>query len=158
MNKSIFNPDFTNKGLVREFKSDKLHIKEYKNRDVLGKDAAQAVAKIIKNTISEKGKARIVFASAPSQNDFLNYLKNEDGIDWSKVYAFHMDNYVGLPIDHPQSFSQFLIDRLFVDLPEVNFFPIDSSADDPEKEVERYKKLLLEEPIDIMMFLKLLIP
>jgi len=151
MNKSIFNPNFTNKGLVREFKSDKLHIKEYENRDVLGKDAAQAVAKIIKNTISEKGKARIVFASAPSQNDFLNNLKNEDGIDWSKVYAFHMDNYVGLPIDHPQSFSQFLIDRLFVDLPEVNFFPIDSNADDPEKEVERYKKLLLEEPIDIMI-------
>jgi glucosamine-6-phosphate deaminase len=151
MSKSIFTPDFKNKGLVREFQSNQLHIKEYENRNLLGKDAAQAVATIIKDLIKEKGKVRIVFASAPSQNDFLNYLKAEKDIDWSKVYAFHMDNYVGLPIDHPQSFSQFLIDRLFKDLPDVNFFPINSEAENPDEEVKRYKRLLLEEPIDIMI-------
>jgi len=151
MNESIFIPKFTNKGLLREFKSDKLNIKEYENRDALGKDAARTVAQIMKNVIDQKGKVRVVFASAPSQNDFLNYLKAESTIDWSKVYAFHMDNYVGLPIDHPQSFSQFLIDRLFIDLPEVNFFPINSDSKNPEEEVKRYKALLLEEPIDVMI-------
>jgi glucosamine-6-phosphate deaminase len=151
MDKSIFQPSFKNIGLIREFISDKLHVKEYENRIDLGKDAAQAVAKIMKELIHKKGKVRMMFASAPSQNDFLKYLKIEKGIDWSKVYAFHMDNYVGLPIDHPQSFSQFLRDSLFNDLPEVNFFPIDSGAIDPESEVKRYKNLLLEEPIDIMI-------
>jgi glucosamine-6-phosphate deaminase len=151
MNKLIFTPDFTNRGLLREFKSNKLNIKEYENRDSLGKDAARTVAKIMKNVIDEKGKVRMVFASAPSQNDFLNYLKEDKSINWSKVYAFHMDNYVGLPVDHPQSFSQFLIDRLFKDIPEVNFYPINSEAKDPDAEVKRYKDLLLEEPLDIMI-------
>jgi len=151
MNKAMYSTNFSNNELIREFKKGKLHIKEYENRDVLGEDAAQVVATMMKNLITEKGKVRMVFASAPSQNDFLNYLKKEKNIDWSKVYAFHMDNYVGLPIDHPQSFSQFLIDRIFKNLPDVNFFPINSEAKNPEEEVKRYKALLLEEPIDIMI-------
>jgi glucosamine-6-phosphate deaminase len=148
---NIFSPEFTNNGLIREFNSRKLHIKEYENRDLLGKDAATAVAGIMKKVIEQNGKVRMVFASAPSQNDFLKYLKEEEGIDWSKVYAFHMDNYVGLPVDHPQSFSQFLIDRLFKFKPEANFYPINSEAADPEEEVKRYKQLLTEEPLDIMI-------
>ena len=144
-------PKFTGEGLVREFTSNKLHVREYENRDLLGKDSARAVADIMNRVIAEKGKVRMVFASAPSQNDFLSYLKDRNDIDWSKVYAFHMDNYVGLPMDHPQSFSQFLVDRLFKFKPEAHFFPINSAAEDPDEEVRRYKSLLLEAPIDIMI-------
>jgi len=144
-------PRFTGEGLVREFKSNKLHVREYENRDLLGRDSAQAVADIMNRVIAEKGRVRMVFASAPSQNDFLKYLKEREDIDWSKVYAFHMDNYVGLPMEHPQSFSQFLVDRLFAFKPEAHFFPINSAAKDPEEEVKRYKALLTEEPIDIMI-------
>jgi len=144
-------PKFNGQGLVREFTSNKLHIREYDNRDFLGKDSAGAVADIMNRVINEKGRVRMVFASAPSQNDFLKYLKERDDIDWSKVYAFHMDNYVGLPMDHPQSFSQFLVDRLFKYKPEAHFFPINSAAENPEEEVKRYKALLTEAPIDIMV-------
>ena len=147
----IFNPHFKNEGLIREFKSSKLNIKEYENRDFLGRDAAHSVAGIMQKVIAQNGKVRMVFASAPSQNDFLKYLNDEKDIDWSKVYAFHMDNYVGLPVEHPQSFSQFLIDRLFKYKPEAHFFPINSAAKNPEEEVKRYKALLQEEPIDIMI-------
>jgi len=144
-------PNFSGKGLIRTFKGGELNVREYENRDMLGIDAAMAVADQLKHYIKENGKVRIVFASAPSQNDFLKYLKDEEGIDWSKVYAFHMDNYVGLPMDHSESFSQFLVDRLFKFKPEANFYPINSGAENPEEEVKRYKALLTEEPIDIMI-------
>ena len=143
--------EFNQEGLVRTFKAEDLNVLVYNNRDLLGRSAAAEVAAQMRKTIAEKGKVRMMFASAPSQNDFLKYLKKEEGIDWSKVYAFHMDNYVGLPNDHPESFSQFLIDRLFNEKPEANFFPINSAAENPEKEVKRYKALLTEEPLDIMI-------
>jgi len=138
-------------GLSREFRADELNVLVYKNRDLLGVSVAKAVATQMRKVIEENGKVRVVFASAPSQNDFLKHIKEEKGIDWSKVYAFHMDNYVGLPIDHEQSFSQFLVDRLFKFIPEANFYPIDSAAENPEEEVKRYKALLTEAPIDIMI-------
>lgn len=144
-------PNFGDGGLVRTLKSAELNIREYENRDLLGIDAAKVVADQLKHYIKVKGKVRIVFASAPSQNDFLKYLNNEEGIDWSKVYAFHMDNYVGLPNDHSESFSQFLVDRLFTNKPEANFYPINSGAVNPNEEVKRYKALLTEAGIDIMI-------
>jgi len=143
--------EFNENGLLREFRAGELNVLVYENRDLLGQSAAKAVADQMKKNISEKGKVRVMFASAPSQNDFLKYLNHEEGIDWTKVFAFHMDNYVGLPNDHPQSFSQFLIDRLFKNKPEAHFFPINSAAKNPEEEVIRYKALLTEEPLDIMI-------
>ena len=143
--------DFLSEGLVRELMSDKLHVLEYENRDLLGRSAAHTVADIMRRTIDEKGRVRMVFASAMSQTDFLKYLGEEPDIDWTKVYAFHLDDYKEFPPDHEQSFSRFLIDRLFNRVEGVNFFPINSQASDPEDECRRYSSLLKEAPIDIMI-------
>ena len=34
------------------------------------------------------------------------------GIDWARVEMFHLDEYVGLPVEHPASFRSYLLDRL----------------------------------------------
>jgi len=93
----------------------------------------------------------MVFASAMSQTDFLKYLCDEKDIDWTKVYAFHLDEYKDFPPDHEQSFSRFLIDRLFSKVKDANFYPINSEASESEEECRRYTALLTEAPIDIMI-------
>ena len=144
-------PKFRRDGLVREFVSEKLHVLEYENRDFLGRSAAAAVADLMRRTIAGKGRVRMVFASAMSQTDFLKYLGEEREIDWTKVYAFHLDEYKDFPSDHEQSFSRFLIDRLFSRVKGVHFSPINSEALDSEAECRRYAGLLTEAPIDIMI-------
>jgi glucosamine-6-phosphate deaminase len=124
---------------------------EYTDRDLLGRAAARAVADAMRRVIAERGDVRIVFASAMSQVDFLKYLSGEEGLSWNKVYAFHLDNYKDFPSNHEQSFSQFLIDRLFSKVDGAHFYPIDSQAKQPEVEVERYTRLLTRRPIDIMI-------
>lgn len=144
-------PAFNKDGLAREFSAEKLHVLEFKNRDLLGRSAASAVADLMRRVIKEKGRVRMVFASAMSQVDFLKYLGEERDIDWTKVTAFHLDEYVNFPSDHPQSFSRFLIDRIFSRTPGVDFHPVGSEAKDPKAECVRYAGLLNEAPIDIMI-------
>ena len=144
-------PKFKRNGLVRELTSDKLHVLEYENRNLLGRSAASAVADLMRRTVAEKGKVRMVFASAMSQTDFLKYLAEEPDIDWTKVYAFHLDNYKDFPSDHEQSFSRFLVDRLFSRVEGVKFFPINSDTPEPDEECRRYTALLTAAPIDIMI-------
>ena len=60
----------------------------------------------------EKPEVNIIFASAPSQNEFLANLLHYD-IDWGRINAFHMDEYIGIDPHAPQSFGQFLRDRIF---------------------------------------------
>ncbi|MHB9030785.1 MAG: 6-phosphogluconolactonase [Candidatus Latescibacterota bacterium] len=144
-------PSFSREGLAREISAGQLHVLEFENRDLLGRSAASTVADLMRRVINEKGRIRMVFASAMSQVDFLKYLGEEKNLDWSKVSAFHLDDYVNFPKDHPQSFSRFLIDRLFNRTPDVDFHPVDSEAKDPEAECRRYAALLKEAPIDIMI-------
>ncbi|MBI4573017.1 MAG: 6-phosphogluconolactonase [candidate division NC10 bacterium] len=144
-------PTFGREGLQREFVREQLHILQYENRDLLGQSAAQAVADLMRQTITARGRVRMVFASAMSQVDFLKYLGEQKDIAWRKVFAFHLDNYKDFPSDHAQSFSQFLVDRLFSRVPGVHFFPINSKASDPDAEVRRYTGLLTQDPIDIMI-------
>jgi len=144
-------PNFSREGLARERTAGKLHVLEFENRDLLGRSAASTVADLMRRVIREKQRVRMVFASAMSQIDFLKYLGEEKDIDWTKVSAFHLDDYVSFPSDHPQSFSRFLIDRLFSRTRGVDFHPVGSEAKDPAAECRRYAALLNEAPIDIMI-------
>lgn len=134
---------------VKTLQVDKLKVKVFANRQEMGEAAGnEAVAKI-KETIASKGHVRMIFAAAPSQNEFLETLTKAEGIDWSKVTAFHMDEYIGLPEDAPQRFSQFLQERLFQIVKPGQVHLIDCSASE-EEECQRYSSLLQEAPIDIV--------
>jgi glucosamine-6-phosphate deaminase len=83
----------------------------------MGRAAAKAGAQLIRQAIAERRRATIIVATGASQFEMLDALVAEDGIDWSKVTGFHLDEYVGLPISHPASFRQYLWKRFVSRLP-----------------------------------------
>jgi glucosamine-6-phosphate deaminase len=83
------------------------------NRQEMGKMAARDVAEAMKRFMKEKGKVNVVFAAAPSQNEFLAHLRKDKSIDWSGVTCFHLDDYVDLPREHPNTFEVYLNEHLF---------------------------------------------
>jgi glucosamine-6-phosphate deaminase len=89
-------------------KVDQLEIKVFETRQEMGESAAKAVADKIREIQDTKEFVNIIFASAPSQNEFLAALKEEKGIQWEKINAFHMDEYIGIAADAPQNFGYFL--------------------------------------------------
>ncbi|GGG07427.1 glucosamine-6-phosphate deaminase [Paenibacillus abyssi] len=128
---------------------DQLRVLVFKDRQTLGKTAGEAAASQIKKLLQVKPSIRMIFAAAPSQNEFLDTLANSEGIDWSRVTAFHMDEYIGLPLNAPQSFGKFLTDRLFSRVEPGEVHLIDGTAP-IETECERYSRLITEAPIDIV--------
>lgn len=115
--------------------------------DQAGRRAAAAAADLIVAAQERQGTARVIFASAPSQEATLAHLRTDDRIDWSSVRSFHMDDYLGLAPDHPQAFGQWLSDRLPASA-RAGLERIDATAD-PDAEIARYSALLAEAPIDV---------
>ncbi len=130
-------------------KIDKLRVEVYENRTDMGKSAGIAVANKMRDLLAKQKQVRMIFASAPSQNEFLEQLRQEDRIDWSRIIAFHMDEYIGLLKNSPQLFSNYIKDHLFsfVSPGEVHYI---NSANSISDECMRYKKLISEAPIDIV--------
>lgn len=128
---------------------DHLKVKVYANRNDMGLAAGNEVAIKITELLSAKDKIRMIFAAAPSQNEFLQTLKSIEGIDWSRVTVFHMDEYIGLPLDAPQRFGTFLRKGLFDEVKPGEVHLIDSS-NDIEEECLRYGRLIGMAPIDIV--------
>jgi len=120
------------------------------NRLEMGKLAATDIANAIRVKLQIKPHLRIVFAAAPSQGEMLAALRLEPGIDWQRVIAFHMDEYIGLPEDAPQRFGNWLRDAFFDHVPLAGYHLIAPGAD-PEATCREYAKLLAEEPIDFVL-------
>jgi len=132
------------------FSKDKLYVKFYANRNEMGQSAASDVSKKIQELLIQKNEINMVFAAAPSQNEFLDSLISNPNIDWSRINAFHMDEYIGLVGDTPQKFAVFLRNKIFgkVKFKSVNY--INGESTDIKAEINRYSKLLLKLPIDIV--------
>ena len=120
----------------------RLRVEVHADRPAVGIAAASAVAEEMRRLIARDGKASVIFASAPSQNEFLAELRRAAGIDWSKLTAFHLDEYIGVGPDHPASFRRFLVDRLFSHVKVAAFHGLDGQAADPAAECARYAELL----------------
>src|SRR5215212_1102867 len=135
-------------GLERNFRADQLNVYVYESRPKMGQAAAAVVAAEIRRAIEERGRAVVILASAPSQNEFLASLVEAPGIDWSRVTAFHLDEYLGMDDQAPQSFRKFLIDRLVDKVPLCQFHGLRGDAPDGMAEAKRYAKLLAENPPD----------
>jgi len=79
-----------------------------------GARAAECTAELLKKAIKANGEARLLVSTGASQFEMFESLVTLD-VDWSKVEVFHLDEYVGLPYDHPASFRKYLTER-FVNL------------------------------------------
>ena len=127
---------------VKEVRKDNLVCRVYANRDEMGKAAAKDIAAAIKEVLKETPVCNMIFAAAPSQNEVLAAVASDPSIDFSRVNAFHMDEYIGLSADAPQGFGNFLTEHLFGRLPFGQVFRLDPSAKDPQAECARYAALL----------------
>lgn len=135
--------------LLQQGTRDLLHIKRFASRAALGEEAAQDVAAYVRQQLNQQNVVRMVFAAAPSQNEFLAALAAAPDIDWSRIHAFHMDEYIGLDNGAPQRFSQFLCQHLFdlVQPGEVHLIP---SEGDPAAICQEYSEKLNAAPIDVV--------
>ncbi|MGN0479002.1 MAG: glucosamine-6-phosphate deaminase [Hominenteromicrobium sp.] len=129
---------------------DSLQVKKYDSRRSMGEKAANDAAKVIVSLLRERGEISMIFAAAPSQNEFLSSLLTHTEIDFTRINAFHMDEYVGLDPNTPQGFGNFLREAIFGKAPFKSVQYIDSQADDPEAECRRYAALLGAAHIDIV--------
>lgn len=126
-----------------------MQLKVFTDRAVLGQAAAEQAAAAIRRAIAELGNARIIAATAASQLEFLEALTKAPGVDWSKVEAFHLDEYIGLPASHPGSFRKMLLEQLVRKSGITNYHLLDGDAADPSEVVRRVGKNLASRPVDI---------
>jgi len=111
--------------------------------------AADAGARI-KAALGARPRARMVAATGASQILMLDRLTREPGIDWRRVDLFHLDEYIGLPIDHPASFRRYLLDRLIQPAGIVDYHLLDGERD--PLEVCRYVGAALRQaPVDVAL-------
>lgn len=127
----------------------KLPVRIYDTRRNMGEAAAADVAACIRELLAVKQEIYMIFAAAPSQNEFLAALAATPGIEWNRIHALHMDEYVGLPADAPQGFGNFLRAAIFDKVPFASVDYIGTESD-PEETCRRYAALLQGIQVDIV--------
>lgn len=128
---------------------DQLWVEVHPSREAMGRAAGRWAVQALQRAIAHEGQARVLFAAAPSQNELLAALAASEEIDWRRVTAFHLDEYVGLPAGAPQHFAQFLKERLFDRLPFGAVHLLDGNARSLAAECQRYASLLTEGAIHL---------
>ena len=128
-----------------------MDVKIYNDKYELGKNAAKLGAEKIRAAIAAKGYANVILATGASQFEMLAALLEEKNIDWSVVKFFHLDEYVGLDINHPASFRKYLWERFIAKLPvpPAAFFPVNGTAADLPAALAELEKNITENPIDV---------
>jgi glucosamine-6-phosphate deaminase len=117
----------------------------------LGKAAGAATAELICKAITQKGSANIILATGTSQFETLKQLGEEEGVDWSKVVMFHLDEYIGIPETHAASFRKYLKERFLSKIPPLNSVYLIDGETDPKKECKRIGNLITKYPIDVAL-------
>jgi glucosamine-6-phosphate deaminase len=113
-----------------------------------GRAAAASAAQYLRDAIRARGAARVIAATGASQFNFLANLVAEPDVPWSRVTMFHLDEYIGLPGDHPASFRRYLRERLINKVHPGASVLIDGEAD-PAEECARIGALIAAAPVDI---------
>jgi glucosamine-6-phosphate deaminase len=125
-----------------------LKIEVFDDKASLGKAAALQAAMAIRQAIAQKGSARIIAATGASQFEFLEALTKVPGVDWHNVEMFHLDEYIGVPIEHPASFRKYLLERLIQKTGIENYHLLDGEAN-PEDVCNKVGRALTAAPVDV---------
>ncbi len=124
-----------------------IHILE--SRSEMGARAASDIGREIRTCLQRQPGLRMVFAAAPSQSEMLTALREETDIDWSRITAFHMDEYLDLPASSPQRFGSWLCKMIFDHLPFAAVHLLEP-GDNPAETASEYAAKLNAAPIDIV--------
>jgi len=120
------------------------------NREAMGRFVASEAAQTLREALHQNGSARLIVATGASQFEVLDQLTHQPDIDWSRVTAFHLDEYVGLSADHPASFCGYLKKR-FVDRVNLGAFHYLPGDEDVTATIQKVGDLLVEHPVDLAL-------
>jgi|ERR1051326_574115 glucosamine-6-phosphate deaminase len=134
---------------IRSFAVDSLRVRVHATQEQLVLDAAREVESYLQQVFVAQGRAAIILATGNSQIKFLQQLSSLGGVDWSRTTLFQMDEYLGLPADHPASFRRYMRERVASLVQPKVFHYLDGDAWLPIKECERYAQLLRAQPVDL---------
>ena len=126
-----------------------MRIRVFNDKVTLARAAADQAGNAMRRAISERGRTRIVAATAASQSEFLDSLTRTQGIDWQNVEVFHLDEYIGLPITHSGSFRKMLLEQLVWKTGVNIYHLLDGDTTDPVEVINRVGRALTSEPVDI---------
>lgn len=124
------------------FTVEALPVSVYDSNEALGQAAAQEFAAHVTQAIAERGEAAVILATGNSQLRFIEALHTQADIAWDQVTVFHMDEYIGLPADHPASFRRWMRERVLEPFQPKALHTIAGDADDLPAELARYAGLL----------------
>ena len=130
---------------------DALAVRVFADTGELGRGAAEDAAGVIAGAAARAGEANVMLATGNSQLAFLDALTTRDGVPWGQVRIFHMDEYVGLPAQHPASFARYIRTRVSdrVGPLGVNYFRPTADLSGALEEAERYAAVLRAHPVDL---------
>lgn len=134
---------------IRSFRADLLAVEVFASYDNLSEHVAHRVRNLLQETVERQGSAAVILATGNSQIRFLKRLTELGGVDWSRITLFHMDEYLGLPADHPAGFRRYMKDRVESLVQPRVFHYLAGDADLPQVECDRYTALLKSQPIDL---------
>ena len=137
-------------GLIKHFKVNKLDVFVFETREQMGKAAYERYCREVNGMLETQAKIRAIFAAAHSQDDFFACLAADNIIDFSRIEAFHMDEYVNLGRKAPQNFGNFLMNAIFSKKNFGTVHLINSEPVDANAECRRYETLLKAAPMDIV--------
>lgn len=123
-------------------------LKVFTDKNSLGQEAAAQAATAMRSAIAVRGTARVVAAAAASQFEFLEALTRTSDIDWQSVELFQLDEYVGLPMEHPASFRTFLRERL-IEKTGIGQVHLLAGEKNPEEVCREMGQLLAAAPVDV---------
>ena len=74
-------------------------------------------------------------------------MNKEGKLSFKNVRTFNMDEYLGLPPDHPQSYRFFMMDNLFnhIDIDRQHVHILDGKTQDPQNECKLYEEAIAKE-------------
>jgi glucosamine-6-phosphate deaminase len=126
------------------FEVGKLHVEVHPDAQAIGHAAAQATAEAMRGMAAQQEAFGVIFATGASQLDTLRAVVSERNLPWNKIQGFHLDEYIGLDVNHPASFRRYLRDNLVAYTHMRNFLEIDGESDDPKAVCREYAQALRE--------------
>lgn len=136
---------------MTELQRDRLRTVVLQDRAAMGAAAAEHGAERLLGILAAQPRCRVIFAAAASQQDMFDALAGIDGVDWSRVDAFHLDEYVGLAQGDPRSFGAWLGDHIWSRVRPGRVELLDGGNPDPDAECRRYGVLLDDGGIDLAL-------
>ncbi len=134
--------------MKKSFQIDQLSVRIYEDKKSLGEASASLGEKLIRQAIVQKGEAAIILATGASQFEFLESFVQKD-IEWNRLIAFHLDEYIGISENHPASFRKYLRERIFDRVNFHNYFLIQGDRDDPQEECKRIGSIFNLSVVDV---------